>query len=178
MTPMLKLTWARPAAWRSHRRFLDKRAPSDSMLSVTTRLCGLRAQLMSSAELTIWARVKGLGRQAVQQALWDHRTLIKTWAMRGTLYVLPADEVWLWHSALTTNRLYLKPALWKKHFGITMEELDQLTDTIAAALNGRQPSLDACASGRASVSGSASLVRVAGWPRNRFPSDNEPQWPK
>ncbi|MCU1294456.1 MAG: winged helix DNA-binding protein [Bryobacterales bacterium] len=127
------------------------------MLSVTKRLCGLHAQLMSSAELTVWARVEGLGRQAVQQALWDHRTLIKTWAMRGTLHLLPADEVWLWHSALTTNRLYLRPALWKKHFGITMEELDQLTDTIAAALNGRVLTRKELAQEVARLSGSVRL---------------------
>ena len=107
------------------------------MLAVASRLCGLHAQLMSSAELTAWARVEGLKRGAVQRALWEQRTLVKTWAMRGTLHLLPADELPLWHGALKTSRRYLKPALWKKYYGITLEELDQITEAIASALAGR-----------------------------------------
>src|SRR5579864_1629250 len=134
---MLKLTWAQAAAWRLRRQHLDRRARAGSMLAVASRLCGLHAQLMSSAELTLWARVEGLDRQAIRRALWEQRTLIKTWAMRGTLHLLPADELPLWHAALSTSRRYLKPNLWKKYFGITIEELDRLTEAVGTALDGR-----------------------------------------
>jgi hypothetical protein len=134
---MLKLTWARAAAWRVRRHHLDRRAPAGSMLAVASRLCGLHAQVMSSAELTVWARVDGLDRRAVRRALWEDRTLIKTWAMRGTLHLLPASELPLWHAALSTSGRYLRPAWWQKNFGITIEELDRLTEAVAAALEGR-----------------------------------------
>ncbi|MBV8553586.1 MAG: AlkZ family DNA glycosylase [Acidobacteriaceae bacterium] len=134
---MLKLTWPQAAAWRIRRHHLDERAPAGSMLAVASRLCGLHAQVMSSAELTVWARVEDLDRRAVQLALWEDRTLVKTWAMRGTLHLLPSSELPLWHAALGTSPRYLKPALWLKYFGITLEELDQLTDAVAAALDGR-----------------------------------------
>ena len=134
---MVKLTWARAAAWRIRRHHLDRRAPAGSMLAVASRLCGLHAQLMSSAELTVWARVEDLDRRAVQRALWEDRTLVKTWAMRGTLHLLPAAELPLWHAALRTSRRYLRPAAWQKYFGITIEELDRLTEAVAAALDGR-----------------------------------------
>src|SRR5258707_10049482 len=134
---MLKLTWPRVAAWRVRRHHLNQRAPAGSMLAVASRLCGLHAQVMSSAELTVWARVEDLDRRAVQRALWEDRTLVKTWAMRGTLPLLPADELPLWHAALSTSRRYLKPALWQKYFGITIEELDRLTEAIGAAVDGR-----------------------------------------
>lgn len=134
---MVKLSWARAAAWRVGRQHLDRRAPAGSMLAVASRLCGLHAQLMSSAELTVWARVEDLDRRAVQRALWEDRTLVKTWAMRGTLHLLPASELPLWHAALSTSRRYLRPAAWKKYLGITIEELDRLTEAIAAALDGR-----------------------------------------
>ena len=100
LTKMLKLTWPQAAAWRVRRHHLDRRAPAGSMLAVASRLCGLHAQLMSSAELTVWARVEDLDRKAVQRALWEDRTLVKTWAMRGTLHLLPAGELPLWHAAL------------------------------------------------------------------------------
>src|SRR6516165_4113141 len=117
---MLKLTWPRAAAWRLRRHHLDQRVPAGSMLAVASRLCGLHAQVMSSAELTVWARVEGLDRRAVQRALWEDRTLVKTWAMRGTLHLLPASELPLWHAALATNPRWLKPVTWKRIFGITM----------------------------------------------------------
>jgi hypothetical protein len=134
---MLKLTWARVAAWRIRRHHLDQRAPAGSMLAVASRLCGLHAQVMSSAELTVWARVENLDRRAIQRALWENRTLVKTWAMRGTLHLLPADELPLWYAALSTSRRYLRPKLWQKYFGITLEELDRLTEAVGAALDGR-----------------------------------------
>jgi hypothetical protein len=92
---------------------------------------------MSSAELTVWARVEDLDRRTVQRALWEERTLVKTWAMRGTLHLLPADELPVWHAALGTSPRYLKAAQWQKYFGLTLEELDRLTEAVATALDGR-----------------------------------------
>jgi Winged helix DNA-binding domain len=134
---MLNLTWAQAAAWRIRRHHLVQRAPAGSMLAVASRLCGLHAQLMSSAELTLWARMENVERQAVQQALWKDRTLVKTWAMRGTLHLLPAIDLPLWHAALSTSPRYLKPAAWQKYFGISLDQLDQLTEAISAALENR-----------------------------------------
>jgi len=134
---MQKLTWEQAAAWRVRRQHLDRRARAGSMLAVASRLCGLHAQLISSAELTVWARVEGLKRGAVQRALWEERTLVKTWAMRGTLHLLPARELPLWYAGLKTSRRYLRPLLWRKHYGITLEELERLTEMIAAALENR-----------------------------------------
>jgi hypothetical protein len=133
---MLRLTWQQAAAWRVRRHHLDQRAPAGSMLAVSSRLCGLHAQLMSSAELTAWARIEDLDRRAVQRALWEDRTLVKTWAMRGTLHLLPANELSLWHAALGTSRRYLRAAAWQKYFGITLEELDRLTEAVGTALDG------------------------------------------
>jgi hypothetical protein len=87
-------------AWRLARQRLDRRAPRDEALNVVREICGLHAQVMSSAELTLWARVEDLEPGAVQEALWERRTLAKTWAMRGTLHLLPAEELPLWVGAL------------------------------------------------------------------------------
>src|SRR5215469_3463855 len=134
---MLKLTWPQVAAWRVHRHHLDKRAPAGSMLAVARRICGLHAQVMSSAELMVWARVESLAKGAVPHAVWEDRTLIKTWAMRGTLHLLPASEMPLWQGALSTSLRYRRPAFWKRVLGITLDELDRLTHAIGAALDGR-----------------------------------------
>jgi hypothetical protein len=153
---MLKLTWPRVAAWRIRCHHLDQRAPTGSMLAVASRLCGLHAQVISSAGLSLWARVEDLDRRAVQHALWEDRTLVKTWAMRGTLHLLPADELPLWHAALTTSRRYRKAALWRR-FGITLEELDRLTEAVAAALDGRVMTREELAQEVGRLTGSAAF---------------------
>jgi len=107
------------------------------MLAVTQRLCGVQAQLLSSAELALWARVKGLERRAIARALWHDRTLVKTWAMRGTLHLLPAKELELWHGALATSGRFLRQAVWQNYFGITLAELDRLNETIGLVLENR-----------------------------------------
>lgn len=134
---MLKVTWSRVAAWRVRRQYLERRVRNSDILAVARRLCGLHAQVLSSAELTLWAEVEDLERGTVQRALWEERTLVKTWAMRGTLHLLPADELHLWHAALGTSRRYLRSKAWENYFGITMEDLDRLTEAIGKALDGQ-----------------------------------------
>jgi hypothetical protein len=55
--------------------------------------------------------------------------------MRGTLHLLPADDLPLWHAALGTSHRYRKTGLWRR-FGLTLEELDRLTEAIGSALDG------------------------------------------
>jgi hypothetical protein len=55
---------------------------------------------LSSAELTAWARVDGLHLDAVSKALWGDGSLVKLWAMRGTLHLLPARDLGMWLGAL------------------------------------------------------------------------------
>jgi uncharacterized protein YcaQ len=154
---MLKLTWRQAAAWRIRRQHLDQRAPAGSMLAVASRLCGLHAQVMSSAELTLWARVEDLDHGAVQRALWEERTLVKTWAMRGTLHLLPAAELPAWHALFSTSRRYLRAAPWKKYFGITLEELDLISAAIGKALEGRLMTREELVREVARVTGSAAF---------------------
>src|SRR6266496_1989490 len=135
-SPPLTLEWDQVIAWRLRRHHLDERVPSADLLPVVAGIAGLHAQVMSSAELTLWARVGDLEPDAVRRALWAERTLVKTWAMRGTLHLLPADELPLWQAALSTRGTYLRP-LWLRNFGVTREELERLIAAVADALDGR-----------------------------------------
>ena len=154
--PAARLSWSEVAAWRLRRQYLQPQAPPQGMLEVVAALGGLHAQLMSSAELTLWARVEGLEREAVQRALWHERTLVKTWAMRGTLHLLPAREFPLWQAALETRRHYLKPA-WLRAFGVSREELEQLVAAVATALEGRMLTRDELAAEVSRLTGAEEL---------------------
>ena len=153
---MTALGWEQVRAWRVRRHGLDTRAPAGELLAVASRLCGVHAQLMGSAELTLWARLEALERETVATALWEDRTLVKTWAMRGTLHLLPAAELGLWLAGLSTYDHYLKPA-WFRAFEITEEELLALIDAVADALAGEPLTRAELADAVAARSGDESL---------------------
>jgi hypothetical protein len=134
--PVARLSWAQAAAWRSERHSLRERAPRERMLAIAAELCGLHAQVMSSAELTLWARLDGLEPGAVRRALWDERSLVKSWAVRGTLHLLPSAEYPTWTAMLGRYRHYLRP-VWLRNFGLTIDGLEQLIAAIAEALRER-----------------------------------------
>jgi hypothetical protein len=106
------------------------------MLPIVGAIGGLHAQVMSSAELSVAARVEGVTRGDVATALWDERTLVKTWAMRGTLHLLPTSAYPLFQSALSRYRHYEKDS-WLRGFGVTREEMDALLAAVPEALDGR-----------------------------------------
>jgi hypothetical protein len=126
----------RVAAFRAARHGLVERVEARYALDVAARLCGLHAQVLSSAELTVWARVEGLQRGWVERALWEERSLVKLWAMRGTLHLLRTDELAFWLAALGTYEHFRKP-VWLRNFGISESELDALIADIPRALAGR-----------------------------------------
>jgi hypothetical protein len=129
-----QLSWSDVIAIRARRHRLHERAPREAMLDIVSELVGVHAQVMSSAELTLWARVADLEPPAVATALWEERSLVKLWAMRGTLHVAPAREYALWRDALSTYRHWRRPS-WAKAFGV--DDVEELSVAIGAALRDR-----------------------------------------
>lgn len=147
------LTWRNVLAWRYRRQHLERRAPRDAMLSVVADLCGLHAQVMSSAELTLWARIDDPDPGAVRRALWEERTLVKTWAMRGTLHLLPAAELPLWVAARGVVKPGHERPVWLRAFGLTRGEAEAMLAAIPPALDGRILTREELAEAVAELSG-------------------------
>ncbi len=135
-TPEASFTWDQVLAWRLRRQYLDQRAPKQDALAVTSAIAGLHAQVMSSAELTLWARVDDLDRGMMQKALWTDRTLVKTWAMRGTLHLFTSEDYPTYQAAASRRRNYYTNA-YLKYFGITLDELMALFEAIGESLRGQ-----------------------------------------
>ena len=91
---------------------------------------------MSLAELQLNARLDGLRPEDVRDALWTHRTLVKTWAMRGTLHLIASDDLPSFVAAAPTRRVATTDA-WLKYFGVTKGELDTIFRTVDATLDGQ-----------------------------------------
>ena len=75
--------------------------------------------------------------------------------MRGTLHLLPASEYSLWSAALATSPRYLREHQWKKHFGLTLDDLERLSETAGTVLEGRLLTRDALAAEVAAALGDA-----------------------
>ncbi|HEY3462190.1 MAG TPA: winged helix DNA-binding domain-containing protein [Gaiellaceae bacterium] len=102
-----KVGWNEVRARRLARSALTERAGGDRLVEVAGALCGVHAQVQASAELQLAARVDGLVQADVRKALWEERSLVKAWTVRGTLHLHPAGELALWHAA---RRAVLGPA--------------------------------------------------------------------
>jgi hypothetical protein len=131
----LVLSWDQVLAFRLERQFLHSRAPAGSMHEVASAMCGIRAQLPSTAELALWARVDGLEHGDVKQALEEERTLVKTW-LRGTLHVLPADDLDLYVAVLRPRPEGPGDA-WLRLRGVTRKQYEAIVENVPRALDGR-----------------------------------------
>ncbi|GCE29746.1 hypothetical protein KDA_52300 [Dictyobacter alpinus] len=96
---MVALQWYQVHGWRLSQHGLSPRFPSQNFMQAVMRPAGIQAQVMSAAELAVCTRVEGCSPHDVQAALWRDHTLVKTWAMRGTLHLLAASELPLYLAA-------------------------------------------------------------------------------
>jgi hypothetical protein len=119
------MQWESVLAWRMERQHLTRRATD--ALGVVSDICGLHAQVMSSAQATLDVRLE----EPVDVAALP---LVKTWAMRGTLHLLPAGELGLYVGAQGALRPRYERASWQKHFGVTLEEMERLIEEVPKAL--------------------------------------------
>ena len=129
--PELELTWDQALDWRVGRQLLD--VPGRDPVQVATALGGIQAQVASSALQVVAIRSKRL--PDFEHLLWEKRSLVKTWAMRGTLHLLSASEIGVWIAALRQRPWKITPA-WEKYHGISKSQLDALTEAIPAVISG------------------------------------------
>lgn len=102
----------------------SQRAPDP--VAVAARLSGVHAQLAASAATA--TELRCAGPVDLDAALWRDRTLVRTWAARGTLHLLPAADLPAWVAAMSTRTRETKGS-WLRYHGVTAE---QMTDIIAA----------------------------------------------
>jgi hypothetical protein len=104
---------------------------------VARALCGIQVQVGSGAELAVAVRQRTPRPGEVEEALWKERSLVKTWAMRGTLHLLPADVAGSYVATLSRLRPWEANA-WERYHSISAAEVDRVCETIAAVL-GSEP---------------------------------------
>ncbi|MDQ3898661.1 MAG: winged helix DNA-binding domain-containing protein [Actinomycetota bacterium] len=134
---LASLSWEEVCRRRLAAQHLRVPLPAASFHRMVADICGLHAQVMSAAELAAAVRTEGLARGRVPVALWEERTLVKLWAMRGTLHLLLADEFPLYVAALSNRRFDLDRP-WLTYHGLEARDVPALRDAVGDALDGRQ----------------------------------------
>ncbi|MBB4662786.1 DNA glycosylase AlkZ-like family protein [Conexibacter arvalis] len=92
--------WEQATARRMARHGLERPVARAELARQAGVVCGIHAQVMGAAELSLALRVEGATRADVRAALWEEQTLVKTYGPRGTVHLLPADELAGWIAAL------------------------------------------------------------------------------
>ena len=129
----LEVTWRQALAWRMRRQLLDP-VGGLPVAAVVRRLCGVQAQVASSAELAVRVRRQSSRPGEVGRALAEGR-LIKTWAMRGALHLLTPEECGTFLSLIAAQRSWELPS-WQRYFGMTNKRWDTLRAVVGEALDG------------------------------------------
>jgi hypothetical protein len=127
----LRISWAQALAWRLRRHLLEP-VGDVAVPAVVSRLCGVQAQVASSAELAIRVRRRTSRRGEIERALREGR-LVKTWAMRGTLHLLTPEEAGAFLSLLASGRSWERPS-WQRYFKITPKQIETLRVAMAEIL--------------------------------------------
>ena len=133
---MTGLSAEQVTSWRLSKHHLAERAEKSQLTKVVEDVCGIQAQVLSGASIAIWARVEGVSAQDIEDALWKQHTLVKTWAMRGTLHLLTATDLPLYVAALKTRLKDMKDQL-VRNYKLGPGEMERVVSDIHDALDGR-----------------------------------------
>ena len=97
-------------------------APREALVAVVRDVVGIQAQMPQAAALSLRARVAGLTREDLRQALEVRRDLVRTWVMRGTIHLVrTADLAWML-PALPASVLRDVPRWLERRAGLSLRE--------------------------------------------------------
>ncbi|GIH25786.1 hypothetical protein Aph01nite_40960 [Acrocarpospora phusangensis] len=128
----MKLTTEQVLSWRMRRQFLD-RPPSAETTTIIKRLCGVQAQVASSAQHAVAVRRGTPDPTGVADRLHD-RTIVKTSAMRGTLHLLTTEDAPAYLSLMAAPRTWERGS-WQRVY-VTVDQLAAITDAAREVLPG------------------------------------------
>ena len=132
---MADVTWSQVLAWRMARQSLAPRS-SAKVPEIVRRCAGVQAQVHPASLLGVAQRRRAPRPEDVERALWRDRSIVKTWAMRGTLHLLPADELPTVVATLRSLHPWTAPS-WERYHGVKAAEVERVREAIGEVLADR-----------------------------------------
>jgi len=121
------------SAFRLSRHHLIDQAPASGLVQVAGDMGGAQAQLLSAAQISLWARTRGLRVADVEEALWRDRTLVKSWCIRGTLHLIPSRDFAVFLRG--SSRRDARWIAWMARAKIPTDAVDRLVGAMRKALD-------------------------------------------
>lgn len=121
----MEISWGAVVARRMWRHGLVE--PVGAPVEAVRAMCGAHAQIAAAGEVSVALRVGGADRETVQR----DEELVKTFGPRGTVHLLPLDDLPMWTGALSAipgNGQQPEP------IRMTPDEIDQVVAAIGEAL--------------------------------------------
>ena len=162
------LTWSTVTARRMARHALTAPATGLGPADIAGVLCGAHAQILSAAELSIGRRIAGATRADVQRALWEDRTLVKTFGARGTIHLLSTADLPMWTGALSS--LPSSVPMHPEPVRFTPEQADEVIAAIGDALADAELTVDELTE--------AIVDRTGPWAGERTMEAFQGMWPR
>ena len=162
------MSWAAANGRRLVRHGLRAPAPARTAPAEIARaVCGAHAQVLSAAELSLALRIHGATRTDVRRALWDDRSLVKTYGPRGTVHLLPTRDLSMWTGALSAIPTQ---SPFPEGVRLTPDQTDQVVGAIATALADAELTVDEL---------TGAVVDLAGpWAGERVMPAFQDLWPR
>ncbi len=150
------------------RQALTAQATDLTPAEIARAMCGVHAQILSAAELSAGRRVAGATRADVQRALWEERTLVKTFGPRGTVHLLPTVDLPMWTGALSA--LPSSVPMHPDGVRFTDEDADLVIAAIGDALSDAELTVDELTD--------AIVERTGPWAGERTMDAFQDKWPR
>lgn len=174
----LRLTWDQVRGNRLRRHGLLEPFPAGSAATVASAVCGIHAQVGSAAALSLARRIRGARAPLLTDALWQERSLVRTYGPRGTVHVFPAEELSLWTAATRAmpTQGSRQPLTEVPLMVPTPEQTDQLRTAVLSATHGTQLTRNELGAAITAECGAwvdtqASPAWSTGWPHWRLAVD-------
>ena len=87
----MDVTYAQVRAFRLRAHHLVRKLPA-GQLEQAAGACGAQNSPPGTWETAIWNRVEGCTRRQLRRALYEEKTLLQAWSIRGVPLVFPAGE--------------------------------------------------------------------------------------
>lgn len=127
----IDVDWDRASARRLRRAGLAA-PPARDVPATVGAMAAAHAQVMSAAEISVAMRTRSAVAADVRDALWESRTLVKTYGPRGTVHLLPAADLPAWLGALSA--LPANPNRHPDGIRLSAEQVTAVVDAVGEAL--------------------------------------------
>jgi len=130
---MLQVTPDQVAAFRLSRHHLVHPARASELVRVAGDMAGAQAQVLSAAQISLWARTGGLSVDDVEKALWQDRTLVKSWCIRGALHLIPSRDFAVFVRG--SERRNARATAWLTRAKIPIDAVNRLVEAVRDGLD-------------------------------------------